>query len=150
MANRNRKRPAVVIEYGMLPLMLIFRVKFKQNCICGSCKYAYRQHTESRRNSWTHGPYVNIVSEQLTREAFTSKQFSICSLIYLYILIELIKNDRRLSLENACLHLVHILLPSRILPKKVKTGLFRTGKIILLVALYRCKTWSLTIWKAYM
>ena len=49
----------------------------------------------------------------------------------------------RLRLGNACYHLVQNLLSSRLLSKNLKIMVFRT--IILLVVLYGCETWSLTL-----
>ena len=49
----------------------------------------------------------------------------------------------RLKLGNACYHLVQNLLSSRLLSKNLKIKIYRT--IILLVVLYGCETWSLTL-----
>jgi hypothetical protein len=48
----------------------------------------------------------------------------------------------RLKLGNACYHLVQNVLPSSLLPN-IKVKICRT--IILLVVLYGCETWSLTL-----
>jgi hypothetical protein len=53
------------------------------------------------------------------------------------------KIKRRLNSGNACYHSVQNLLSSRLLSKNVKVKLYKT--IILLVVLYGCETWSLTI-----
>jgi hypothetical protein len=50
---------------------------------------------------------------------------------------------RRMNSGNACYHLVQNLLSSRLLSKNVKIRIYKT--IILLMALYRCNTWSLTL-----
>jgi hypothetical protein len=49
----------------------------------------------------------------------------------------------RLRSGNACCHLVHNLLSSRLLSKNLKIKIYRT--VILLVVLYGCETWSLTL-----
>src|SRR5215475_8752369 len=49
----------------------------------------------------------------------------------------------RLKLGNACYHSVQNLLSSRLLSKNLKIKIYRT--IILLVVLYGCETWSLTL-----
>jgi hypothetical protein len=49
----------------------------------------------------------------------------------------------RLKSGNACYHSVQNLLCSRLLSKKLKIKIYRT--IILLVVLYGCETWSLTL-----
>jgi len=49
----------------------------------------------------------------------------------------------RLRSGNACYHSVQNLLSSRLLSKNLKIKIFRT--IILLVVLYGCETWSLTL-----
>jgi len=49
----------------------------------------------------------------------------------------------RLRLGNACYHSVQNLLSSRLLSKNLKIKIYRT--IILLVVLYGCETWSLTL-----
>ena len=49
----------------------------------------------------------------------------------------------RLKLGNACYHSVQNLLSSSLLPKNLKTKIYRT--IILPVVLYGCETWSLTM-----
>jgi hypothetical protein len=49
----------------------------------------------------------------------------------------------RLKSWNACYHSVQNLLSSSLLSKSVKIKIYRT--IILLVVLYRCETWSLTL-----
>jgi len=49
----------------------------------------------------------------------------------------------RLRLGNACYHSVQYLLSSRLLSKNLKIKIYRT--IILLVVLYGCETWSLTL-----
>jgi hypothetical protein len=51
--------------------------------------------------------------------------------------------NNRLSSENACYHSVHSLLSSRLLSRNVKVKIYKT--IILLVVLYGCETWSLTL-----
>ena len=48
----------------------------------------------------------------------------------------------RLMSGNACHHLVQSLLSSRLLTKNLKTMIYRT--IILPVVLYVCEAWSLT------
>jgi hypothetical protein len=50
---------------------------------------------------------------------------------------------RRLNSGNSCYHSVQNLLPSRLLSKNVKVKIHKT--IILLVVLYGCETWSLTV-----
>jgi hypothetical protein len=50
---------------------------------------------------------------------------------------------RRLNSGTACYHSVQNLLSSRLLPKNVKTRIWKT--IILPVVLYGCETWSLTL-----
>jgi hypothetical protein len=50
---------------------------------------------------------------------------------------------RRLNSGNACYHSVQNLLPSPLLWKNVKLGIYKT--IILPVVLYGCETWSLTL-----
>jgi hypothetical protein len=61
----------------------------------------------------------------------------------------LIKKEikRRLKSGNACYHSVQKLLSSCLLSKNVKIRIYKT--IILPVALYECKTWSLTIRKEH-
>jgi hypothetical protein len=49
----------------------------------------------------------------------------------------------RLMLQNACYHSVQNLLSSRLLSINLKIKIYRT--IILLVVLYGCETWSLTL-----
>jgi len=49
----------------------------------------------------------------------------------------------RLRLGNACYHSVQNLLSSRLLSKNLKIKVYRT--IIVLVVLYGCETWSLTL-----
>ena len=49
----------------------------------------------------------------------------------------------RLKLENACCHSVMNLLSSNLLSKNIKTEIYRT--IILLLILYGCENWSLTL-----
>jgi hypothetical protein len=49
----------------------------------------------------------------------------------------------RLKLGNACYHFVQNILSSSLLSKCVKIMIYRT--IILLVVLYACETWSLTL-----
>ena len=49
----------------------------------------------------------------------------------------------RLRSGNACYHSVQNLLSSRLLSKNLKTKIYRT--IILPVVLYGCETWSLTL-----
>ena len=48
-----------------------------------------------------------------------------------------------LKLGNACYYSVQNLLSSSLLPKNLKIKIYRT--IILLVVLYGCETWSLTL-----
>jgi hypothetical protein len=50
---------------------------------------------------------------------------------------------RRLSSGNACYHSVQSLPSSRLLSKNRKMRIYKT--IILLVILYGCETWSLTL-----
>jgi hypothetical protein len=50
---------------------------------------------------------------------------------------------RRLNSGNACYHSVQNLLSSRLLSKNIKTRIYKT--IILPVVLYGCETWSLTL-----
>jgi hypothetical protein len=50
---------------------------------------------------------------------------------------------RRLNSGNACYHSVQNLLSSRLLSKNVKVRIYKT--VILLVVLYGCETWSLTV-----
>ena len=49
----------------------------------------------------------------------------------------------RLRSGNACYHSVQKLLSSRLLSRKLKINIYRT--IILLVVLYGCEAWSLTL-----
>jgi hypothetical protein len=49
----------------------------------------------------------------------------------------------RLNSGNACYHSVQNLLSSRLLSKNIKTKIYKT--IILPVVLYGCETWSLTL-----
>ena len=49
----------------------------------------------------------------------------------------------KLKLGNACYHSVQNLLSSRLLSKSLKIKIYRT--IILLLVLYGCETWSLTL-----
>ena len=49
----------------------------------------------------------------------------------------------RLKLGNACYYSVKNLLSSSLLSKKLKIKIYRT--IILLIVLYGCETWSLTL-----
>jgi hypothetical protein len=49
----------------------------------------------------------------------------------------------RLNSGNACYHSVQSLLSSRLLSRNVKVKISKT--IILLVVLYGCETWSLTL-----
>ena len=51
----------------------------------------------------------------------------------------------RLRSGNACYHSVQNLLSSRLLSKNLKIKIYRI--IILLVVLYGCETWSLTLWE---
>jgi len=53
------------------------------------------------------------------------------------------KIKSRLRLGNACYHSVQNLLSSRLLFKNLKTKIYRT--IILPMVLYGCETWSLTL-----
>jgi hypothetical protein len=50
---------------------------------------------------------------------------------------------RRLNYGNACYHSVQNLLPSRLLSKNLKIGIYKT--IILSEVLYGCETWSLAL-----
>jgi hypothetical protein len=50
---------------------------------------------------------------------------------------------RRLNSGNACYHSVRNLLSSRLLSENVKIRIYET--IILLLVLYGCETWSLTL-----
>jgi hypothetical protein len=50
---------------------------------------------------------------------------------------------RRFNSGDACYHSVQNLLSSRLLSKNVKTRIYKT--IILSVVLYECETWSLTL-----
>jgi hypothetical protein len=50
---------------------------------------------------------------------------------------------RRLNSGNACYRSDQKLLPSCLLPKNVKIGIYKT--IILPVVLYGCDTWSVTL-----
>jgi hypothetical protein len=61
----------------------------------------------------------------------------------------LIQNEikRRLNCGNACYHSIQNLLSSRLLLKNVKTKIYKT--IILPVVLYGCETWSLTLRKEH-
>jgi hypothetical protein len=52
---------------------------------------------------------------------------------------------RRLNSDNACYHLVQNLLSSRLLSKNVRIKIHLHKTIILLVGLYVCETWSLTL-----
>jgi hypothetical protein len=47
--------------------------------------------------------------------------------------------ERRLNSGNACYHLIHNLLSSRLLSKDVKIRIYKT------VVLYECEAWSLTL-----
>jgi hypothetical protein len=49
----------------------------------------------------------------------------------------------RLNSVNACYHSVQSLLSSRLLSRNVKVKIYKT--IILLVVLYGCETWSVTL-----
>jgi hypothetical protein len=49
----------------------------------------------------------------------------------------------RINSGNACYHSVQSLLSSRLLSRDVKVKIYKT--IILLVVLYGCETWSLTL-----
>ena len=60
--------------------------------------------------------------------------------LYFYSIEEEIKS--RLKLGNACYYSVQNLLSSRLLSKNLKTKIYRT--IILPVVLYGCEAWSLT------
>jgi len=53
------------------------------------------------------------------------------------------ENKGRLKSRNACYHLVQNALSSSLLFKNLKIKIYRT--IILLVVLYGCETWSLTL-----
>jgi hypothetical protein len=50
---------------------------------------------------------------------------------------------RRLNSDNACYHSVQNLLSSHLLSKNVKSRIYKT--IILPVVLYGCETWSLSL-----
>jgi hypothetical protein len=50
---------------------------------------------------------------------------------------------RRLNSGNACYHLVQNFLSSCLLSKNVKVKIYKT--VILLVVLYGCEPWSLTV-----
>jgi glutamate synthase domain-containing protein 1 len=50
---------------------------------------------------------------------------------------------RRLNSGNACYHSVQNLLSFRLLSKSIKTRIYKT--VILPVVLYGCETWSLTL-----
>jgi hypothetical protein len=50
---------------------------------------------------------------------------------------------RRLNSGNVCYHSVKNLLSSRLLSKNLKIRIYTT--VILLVVLYGCETWSLTL-----
>jgi len=52
-------------------------------------------------------------------------------------------NKSRLKSGNACYHSVQNLLSSRLLTKNVKIKIYRS--VILLVIIYGCETWSLTL-----
>jgi len=70
--------------------------------------------------------------------------FCNCMLLSLtnqYSIAEEIKS--RLRSANACYHSVQNLLSSTLLSKNLKTKIYRT--IILPVVLYGCETWSLTL-----
>jgi hypothetical protein len=49
----------------------------------------------------------------------------------------------KLKSGDACYHSVQKVLSSRLLPKTVKTRIYKT--IIILVVLYGCETWCLTL-----
>jgi hypothetical protein len=51
--------------------------------------------------------------------------------------------NSRLNSGNACYYSVQNLLSSRLLPKNIKIKISKT--VILLVVLYGCETWSLTL-----
>ena len=69
------------------------------------------------------------------------KYFLGTNLIYQNSIPEEIKS--RLRSGNACCHSVQNLLSSRLLSKNLMINKYRT--IILLVVLYGCETWSLTL-----
>ena len=50
---------------------------------------------------------------------------------------------RRINMGNACYYSLEKILSSRLLSKKLKVKTYKT--IILLVVLYGCETWSLTL-----
>jgi hypothetical protein len=50
---------------------------------------------------------------------------------------------RKLNSGNACYHSVLNLLPSHLLSKNIKIGIFKT--VIMSMVLYGCKTWSLRL-----
>jgi hypothetical protein len=50
---------------------------------------------------------------------------------------------RRLNSGNSCYHSVQNILASRLLSRNVKVRIYKT--IILLVVIYGCETWSLTV-----
>ena len=51
----------------------------------------------------------------------------------------------RVKAENSCYYSVQTLLSPRLLSKNLKIKIYKT--IILLVVLYGCETWSLTLWE---
>jgi hypothetical protein len=53
------------------------------------------------------------------------------------------ESKRRSNSGNACYHSVQNLLSSRMLCKNIKIRLYKT--IVLLVVLYGCETWSVTL-----
>jgi hypothetical protein len=53
----------------------------------------------------------------------------------------------RLNSVSACNHSLQKFLSSRLLSKNVKIRIYKT--IILPVVLYRCETWSLTLWEEH-
>ena len=55
---------------------------------------------------------------------------------------------RRIKMGNACYYSLDIMLPSRLLSKKLKVNTYKT--IILPVVLYGCETWSLTLREEHM
>jgi hypothetical protein len=62
--------------------------------------------------------------------------------IYIYIYIYICRSSR-LKSGNACHHSVQNILSSRLLSKNLKIKIYRA--VILLVVLYGCETWSLTV-----
>jgi hypothetical protein len=57
------------------------------------------------------------------------------------------KITSRLNCRNACYYLVQNVLPSYLIPKNIRMKIYKT--VILLVVLYGCETWSLTLRKEH-